>query len=160
MTHTNGAAEYWDTLFANDLRGPYSEIRPRIDEADPVYPALLEATHYFGDLHGKRLLDLGSGSGSFSLYFAQRGAEVVALDISSTATNRLTEYCRRNAITNVTPVCATAMDVAAIEPVDFISGSMILHHIEPFGDFVPALRAVLRGGDGPSSMRTAPRVTS
>ena len=35
-----------------------------------------------GDLRGKRLLDVGAGLGESSVYFALRGAEVTALDLS------------------------------------------------------------------------------
>jgi len=37
-----------------------------------------------GDLSGKRVLDLGCGSGAYSLWFAARGASVVGLDLSDT----------------------------------------------------------------------------
>ena len=35
-----------------------------------------------GDLHGKKLLDIGAGLGESSVYFALRGAEVTTVDIS------------------------------------------------------------------------------
>ncbi|MEK6287080.1 MAG: methyltransferase domain-containing protein [Acidobacteriota bacterium] len=37
-----------------------------------------------GDITGARLLDLGCGSGTYSLWFAELGAQVVGLDISQT----------------------------------------------------------------------------
>lgn len=37
-----------------------------------------------GDIAGARLLDLGCGSGTYSLWFAQLGAQVVGLDLSQT----------------------------------------------------------------------------
>ncbi len=36
----------------------------------------------FGDLRGKRVLDIGCGQGDTSVFFALRGAEVCALDVS------------------------------------------------------------------------------
>ena len=36
------------------------------------------------DLHGKRLLDAGCGTGALALEAARRGAEVVAMDLSPT----------------------------------------------------------------------------
>ena len=40
-----------------------------------------------GDLHGKRILDAGCGTGAFAVEAARRGAEVVAIDLSPTLVN-------------------------------------------------------------------------
>jgi magnesium-protoporphyrin O-methyltransferase len=39
------------------------------------------------DLHGKRVLDAGCGTGAFAVEAARRGAEVVAIDLSPTLVN-------------------------------------------------------------------------
>lgn len=40
---------------------------------------------FLGDVEGKRLLDLGCGTGKNMKYFAERGADVTGIDISPTA---------------------------------------------------------------------------
>jgi SAM-dependent methyltransferase len=40
--------------------------------------------HLLGNLEGKSLLDLGSGAGEETIYFAKMGAKVTAIDISPT----------------------------------------------------------------------------
>jgi 2-polyprenyl-3-methyl-5-hydroxy-6-metoxy-1,4-benzoquinol methylase len=116
------------------------------DPADPVYPALQESLAFFGDLNGRTLLDLGCGAGSYSLFFTEMGARVIAVDLSARAIENLKRHCAREEIENVTPICTSAMDLGSLPPVDFVFGSMILHHIEPFDQFAAILRHVIRAG--------------
>lgn len=44
-----------------------------------------------GDVAGKRVLDIGCGSGRYAVAFAQRGAHVVGLDLSATMVRMATE---------------------------------------------------------------------
>ena len=113
---------------------------------DPDAPILGAALKHFGDVANCRVLDLGCGLGEASLFFSDRGASVVSVDTSEVAINALQEYCAERTITSVTPVRMSAAEVAKIGPFDFIFGSMILHHVEPFDEFVLALRAALRPG--------------
>ena len=68
-------------------------ISPR---SDTVYP-LEYAFHLLGDVRGKRVLDLGCGSGENTVPLLMRGAEVIAIDISpemiSAAGKRLATAC-------------------------------------------------------------------
>jgi 2-polyprenyl-3-methyl-5-hydroxy-6-metoxy-1,4-benzoquinol methylase len=112
-------------------------------------PVLERALAFFGDVRGKRVIELGCGPGAASLYLAGLGAEVTAVDVSQRAIDDLSEHCARHGIQNVNAVCTTASNVASLGPVDFVYGSMILHHIEPFAGFVPVLRALMKpGGKG------------
>src|SRR5262245_43128880 len=90
---------------------------------------LESALAHFGDVRGKTLLELGSGPGAASLFFAARGANVIAVDVSPRAIAELTAACARQGITNLRAVCMSANAIDEIGPVDFIYGSMILHHI-------------------------------
>lgn len=122
-------------IFWNNI---YSQNSTRIpDENDPM---LVTAIDYFGDITGKRLLDLGCGDGRSSLFFAKRGANVVAIDISEVAIDNLAQFCRDNQINNIEARKCSAFEIAELEPFDFVFGNMILHHIEPFDVFAEVLR--------------------
>ncbi len=123
----------------------YTEHQARIPAEDD--PVLLAALKHFGDVRGLKLLDLGCGAGSTSLFFAKRGAEVIAVDISETAIKNLSHFCAENKITNITALKCSAFDILNLAPFDFVFGSMILHHLEPFGDFSDLLRkSIIPGG--------------
>lgn len=133
------AEQFWDTLFARGENEGYARVGVP-DESDPLVPPMLAGLDYFGDVSGKRVLDLGCGRGAASLLFASRGAEVLSVDMSQPAVSNLERYCAEHGIRNVTPVCMPAQGIAELGPVDFVFGSMILHHIEPFRDFAATLR--------------------
>jgi SAM-dependent methyltransferase len=128
---------FWNNIYARNLtRIP--------DENDPM---LVTAIEYFGDIAGKRLLDLGCGDGRSSLFFAKRGANVVAIDISEVAIKNLSEFCQANQIENITPIQHSAFEITNLEPFDLVFGNMILHHIEPFDVFAEVLRkSIVPGG--------------
>lgn len=147
---------FWDELFLHRHAG----ADPLALEA-PDRPVVAAALDYFGDLRGRTLLDLGSGRGAMSVAFARAGAHVVSLDASRVAVDGLRRYCDDHGVRNIAPVCASALDPAALlgqplgpggaalGPVDCVFGSMILHHLEPFADFAAGLRRALRrGGQG------------
>jgi 2-polyprenyl-3-methyl-5-hydroxy-6-metoxy-1,4-benzoquinol methylase len=136
------AVEFWDNIFASGRTNPYS----RVEMPDLGDAVLQRALGHFGDVRGRTLVDLGCGRGATSLFFAHHGAEVIGVDSSGQAIRNLAEYCETNAIANLKPIECSALDVAALGPVDFVFGSMILHHLEPFPAFAAQLRGLLRPG--------------
>jgi 2-polyprenyl-3-methyl-5-hydroxy-6-metoxy-1,4-benzoquinol methylase len=77
---------------------------------------------------------------------ARAGGEVTALDFSRNAVASLNEYARANGVGNLTAVCGDALRIDGLGKFDFVFGSLILHHIEPFADFCTVLRQTLRPG--------------
>lgn len=74
------AAEAWMRLTSDH---PVSRIRETVRLGrDQMRTALLDRLP--ADLSGQRLLDAGCGTGMLAVAAAQRGAEVVAIDLSST----------------------------------------------------------------------------
>jgi SAM-dependent methyltransferase len=105
------------------------------------------AMSHFGDVRGKRLLDLGCGLGEAALAFAGLGAQVTAIDTSQTSINRLNAYCTERGITNFDGRCMSAFDIESFEPFDVVFGKFILHHLEPFDEFASVLeRSIVPGG--------------
>lgn len=103
-TESSRVVEHWDHEYA----GREVEVP---DASDPVLAAALS---HFGDVRGQRLLDLGCGTGAATLFFAQRGARVVAMDISGHAVRKLRDYCSEHGIENVEAVQGDAFDIARL----------------------------------------------
>lgn len=137
------ARDFWERIFARGDDDTYSRV-----EVPPAGDAVLTAAlAAFGDVRGRRVLDIGCGSGKASLFFASHGADVTSIDLSVNAITNLQRFCTSAGITTVEPRVLAAMDIATLEPFDCVYGSMILHHIEPFDQFAGVLgRAVAPGG--------------
>ena len=61
----------------------YGEIAPFYDELTKDYPAYRKATAVLKDLvRGRRVLEIGTGTGYMAIWLAQQGYDVVAIDPS------------------------------------------------------------------------------
>jgi SAM-dependent methyltransferase len=139
---TTNVTEFWDRVFAQGDDCEHS----RVEMPDPRDLQLRRAYEHFGDLSGRTLIDVGSGRGASSLFFASKGANVISVDQSAVATRNLAEYCEKRQIKNVRPIQLSAFQLSQVGPADFVFGAMILHHLEPFPSFAAELRATLRPG--------------
>lgn len=99
--------------------------------AGTAYP-LEYAFHTLGDVRGRRVLDLGCGSGMNSLLLAHRGAVAVGLDISVA----LLRLARQRFAVNGAPQPARFLVGSAHgfpfadESIDAVLGIAILHHLD------------------------------
>jgi len=133
------ANEFWDNIFSNGQAASYS----RVEMPDLKDPLLLKALNHFGNIENKTIIDLGCGRGATSLFFASHNAKVISVDFSEIAILNLTKYCQENGIKNIRPIHMKAQEILKLGQADFIFGSMILHHIEPFYEFARILNEVL-----------------
>ncbi len=137
--------KFWDNIFSKGHEDSYS----RVEMPDLSDPELQRALKYFDGIEDKTVIDLGCGRGATSLFFAYYGAHVISVDLSNVAIKNLSEYCQDNGICNVYPMKMAAQEISKLGKADFIFGSMILHHIEPFDEFARCLRTVIKeGGKG------------
>jgi 2-polyprenyl-3-methyl-5-hydroxy-6-metoxy-1,4-benzoquinol methylase len=134
MEQTTASVAFWDRFYET----PYSR-----ELTSGVQRALHAACSYFQPQHGQRILDIGCGAGATSIFWARTGAKVTAIDTSTTAIEALCGRCHELGIENVTPLVGNAMRIEEFGEFDFVFGSMILHHLEPFRDFAAALRRTL-----------------
>lgn len=99
-----------------------------------------------GNLAGKRILDIGCGLGESSVYFALRGADVTAMDISSEMvdlTRRLAQFhgvCVRGIVGSA--------DCMELDPdhFDFVYASNLIHHLPNHRAFFTGVARSLKTG--------------
>jgi SAM-dependent methyltransferase len=129
------ALEFWNRRFSEGgaVRGPSG-----------ARASLARALDHFGDMTGKTVIDLGCGRGEAALFFAAHGARVLAVDTSEVALDNLERFCRDHQIDAVQGHLLSALEIDRLGPQDFVHGSMILHHLEPFDQFACTLRSVVR----------------
>jgi cyclopropane fatty-acyl-phospholipid synthase-like methyltransferase len=107
---------------------PEGEI-PWVREEPPELLRELVEAHKLGP---RRALDIGCGTGSYSLYLARKGFDVTGVDVSSSAIERAKEKAAQSGL----PVRFLAADMAGdvsglTGSFDFILEWMIMHHILP-----------------------------
>jgi ubiquinone/menaquinone biosynthesis C-methylase UbiE len=98
-----------------------------------------------GDLNGARLLDLGCGSGPFSLRFAEKGSQVVGLDLSPTMIALAKEQAHERSV-------QADFRVADIrEPLPFEDSAFdavftgtVLHYVENLPSFMKEVARVMK----------------
>lgn len=99
-----------------------------------------------GDVNGRRVLDLGCGTGELSVYLAHLGAHVTAIDISGQAIEKTRMLARKNQV--AARVDGHVMDALEVHKLglsfDLAVGKFALHHIEPFETFVRVLYDALK----------------
>jgi SAM-dependent methyltransferase len=128
---------FWDRLHQGT-----ASYSGELDEN--VERALSSAQNFFHCEQGCKVLDIGCGRGVTSIFWASTGAQVTAIDYSASAIAELSEHCEQVGIANIKPVVGDAMTIDELGQFDYVFGSMILHHLEPFGQFVAVLRRTLK----------------
>jgi 2-polyprenyl-3-methyl-5-hydroxy-6-metoxy-1,4-benzoquinol methylase len=131
------AATFWDQIYQETTSSSLT-----LDEK--VELALTSAQSFFHCDETSRILDIGCGRGETSVFWARTGAQVTAVDYSPAAIAELTEYCTRRGITNIRPIAGNAMTIDDLGQFDYVFGSLILHHLEPFRAFATVLRRSLK----------------
>lgn len=93
-----------------------------------------------GELRGKKILELGCGAGEGSVYFAKRGAEVTATDLSAGMLQLAEKVARRHGVSLATRQCAAAPLPFPDATFDIVYAANLLHHV----DIEPTLAEVAR----------------
>jgi SAM-dependent methyltransferase len=85
----------------------------------------------FSDVKGKRLLDLGCGLGEASVYFALRGAQVTAVDISQGMLDATKALAKRYGVeVKVCKLSAESLTLANDQWFDLIYAGNLFHHVD------------------------------
>jgi len=79
---------------------------------------------------GDQVLDLGCGTGQLSLPLAERGARVLAIDISPAMITRLQEHARNRGLAGIEGIAAPIENLSLpAGSVDLVVTSYALHHL-------------------------------
>ena len=130
---------FWDRFYQGTTSFP-------VEAEERLAHALSSARSFFRCQGECRILDIGCGRGMSSIFWANTGAHVTAVDHSASAIAELSDRCEKMGITNIEPKVRDAMTVDDLGQFDYVFGSMILHHLEPFSKFVMVLSRTLRTG--------------
>lgn len=98
-----------------------------------------------GDVSGKRVLDLGCGSGTHSLWLAQRGAHVVGLDLSQTMVSLAQERASELDVHADFRVADIREPLAFSEATfDVVLSSTALHYVEDIDSTMKDVARVMK----------------
>ncbi len=102
---------------------------------------------HLGDVRGKRLLDLGCGAGENSVYFARRGAQCVAADLSPGMVEVACQLAARHDVS----LAGQATNALALDfpdqSFDIVYAANLLHHLpDPKAALREMHRVLVPGG--------------
>lgn len=99
-----------------------------------------------GKLAGKRLLDIGSGLGESSVYFALQGADVTALDISPGMVETALQLGRHHGVELKGVVSVAEELTAPSETFDIVYIANAIHHVQDRARIYSEINRVLKPG--------------
>lgn len=100
---------------------------------------------YLGDLKDKKIMDIGSGSGYFSVKLAEKGAQVIAADVSDEFQTVLKKRIEDNKLENI-ELRKIPYDSPNLEDneVDMVLIVNTYHHIENRSDYFSKVKKGIR----------------
>ncbi|MBI5305263.1 MAG: methyltransferase domain-containing protein [Chloroflexi bacterium] len=137
--------EHFDRYWRDEFQAGKRDLRVAPDEEiwrrDLGY-ARRVAFEWLGDLRGKRVLELGCGSGDNTVLLARRGARVAACDLAPSAVAITRERARVNRLDTALSASVMLAETLAFEneTFDWAVGFGLLHH----ADLAPLAREVKR----------------
>lgn len=144
--HSDGAHHKHGT--ANDYmhQSSVEDLIERFESADrDAYQKPDQVIEYLGDIQGKKVLDLGAGSGYFSVRLAAQGASVIAADVNEEFQAFITKRIQENKLTGIEPRKIPYDDPGlAAQEVDMVLIVNTYHHIENRTDYFTKVKAGLK----------------
>lgn len=138
---TKTANEYMHRSSTDDLINRFES--PERD----AYQKPEDVLKYLGDLKGKKIMDIGAGSGYFSVKLAEKGAHVIAADVSDEFQTALAERIKDNNLKNIElrKIPYDSPDLADSE-VDMVLIVNTYHHIENRIDYFKKVKKGIKQG--------------
>lgn len=127
-------------------RGSVEQLSKSFDSSErDAYQKPEQVLDYLGDITGKTIVDIGSGSGYFSMKLADKGAHVIAADVSDEFQNIIKEKIETNGIENI-ELRKIEYDDPLLKPqeVDIAFIVNTYHHIEQRSDYFAKVKQGLK----------------
>lgn len=104
-----------------------------------------EVMDFLGDISGKKILDIGAGSGYFSVRLAKKGAHVIAADVNDEFQSFLSDRIDKNSLSNI-ETRKIPYDDPGLQPeeVDIAFIVNTYHHIEDRPDYFSKVKDGLK----------------
>ena len=137
--HPGGANEYMHQSSIDRLIERFES-----DERN-AYQKPDEVIKFLGDIKGKKIMDIGAGSGYFSVPLAEAGAKVIAADVDDEFQAYIKKRIEENGLEELgielrkLPYDSPSLEAAEVDMVFIVN---TYHHIE---DRVPYFKQVLNG---------------
>jgi ubiquinone/menaquinone biosynthesis C-methylase UbiE len=141
------AHEASQTFDAEALANPRNVERYLNPPSDTVHP-LEYAFHLLGEVSGKTILEYGCGDGSNTVLLANRGANVISLDLSPELINVAQARLRVHGINSGVDFIVGSAHTLPLpdESVDVVFGIAILHHLDLALSAAEVRRVLKKGG--------------
>ena len=114
----------FDDYYKGRRRNPIGALGHRFLREPGMRKRFEDTVNLAGDVSGRRVLDVGCGTGIYSIYFAQRGAAVSAIDISKNMYNLALSNAKASSV---------------LGKIDFILGDFLSQKIDGPFDYILAI---------------------
>lgn len=99
-----------------------------------------------GDIKNKKILELGCGLGEASVYFAKKGADVTATDISGEMVQLADKVAKKHGVKVNTAKCFSHEIPFENETFDVVYAANVLHHVDLEMTLIEVNRVLKKGG--------------
>jgi 2-polyprenyl-3-methyl-5-hydroxy-6-metoxy-1,4-benzoquinol methylase len=154
MRATELKSDLADTI--DEERAEYDSRYSHVTSADFHMPNHVVAPEerklwdqYVGNIAGKSVLECGSGDGYLTVWLANQGANVTAVELSPVGVSKIMERAESHGLHGrVQAICADCCDLDSVIPpnsIDIVLGFAVLHHL-PLNRIGTVLSRILKPG--------------